>query len=119
MIEFLRISCFFALPIFVFASLLIWRPVARPGRSKSASDRIAWTLFALGICLMINMVLYSAAQEGDGNFRTWETTQLHKRVFLGIAMIPIAGPLIVYACQFARKRADRAIKKKSRVDDWS
>lgn len=96
--------------------LVIWKP---PGRTpRTTADRIAWTIFALGISLMATMVLYAAARESDGDFRTWETIRLHSRLFVAISMIPIAGPLIVYLIQSVRERRSRPLAKKAPVDDW-
>jgi hypothetical protein len=82
--------------------LRIWKPDFSSTPGRSVADRIAWTVFALGIGLMVSMVLYSTAHESDGRFRSWETIRLHERLFLSIALIPVAGPLIVFLCQAAR-----------------
>ena len=51
---------------------------------------------------MFNMVLYALGSEGDGDFRSVDTVRLHGRLFLAIALIPVAGPLIVFLYQAAR-----------------
>jgi uncharacterized membrane protein len=72
----------------------IWRkPLARP---NSVVDRSAWTTFALGVCLMLTMAVFAMTKEGDGDWRTFETIRLHSRVFLGLALFAIAGPLAAY-----------------------
>ncbi|WP_435016227.1 hypothetical protein TA3x_003791 [Tundrisphaera sp. TA3] len=109
---FFRIFCCPTLPILAILALRIWRPVPPDVPARSVSDRIAWTVFALGIGLMLNMVLYSILLESEGNYRSWETIRLHGRVFLAIALIPVAGPLIVFVRQNSRR--DRRLKISSR-----
>jgi hypothetical protein len=117
--DFLRIFCLFGLPIFLVAALFILNLAANPHKStRSIADRIAWTIFAFGICLMLTMVLYTMTQEGDGDWRSWSTVRLHSRVFLALSVIPIAGPLMVYLIQFVRARRSPAGAKKAAVDDW-
>jgi len=96
--------------------ILIWKPARRI--SGTTADRIAWTIFAFGICLMLTMVLFTMTQEGDGDFRTWETIRLHSRVLLAISIIPILGPLVVFLVQAVRAHRGTAVAKKAPVDDW-
>jgi hypothetical protein len=95
---FINIFVLVTLPTFAVIALRIWRPAHPPKTGKPILDRLAWTVFAFGICLMFNMVLYAAACE-DGAYRSWETIRLHIRVFLGLALIPLTGPLIVFLIQ--------------------
>jgi hypothetical protein len=117
MLGFARIFLVFTLPVFGFVALRMWRP-GRPYKPrKDVSDRIAWTIFVFGISLMFNMFLYAAVSESDGDYRSWETIRLHVRLFLAIAVIPVAGPLIVFLYQAARSHPPRSSGKKPPVDD--
>jgi hypothetical protein len=117
--DFLPIFCLFGLPILLVTALFILNPAANSEeRRRSIADRIAWTLFALGVCLMLTMVLYVMTQESEGSWRTWETIRLHSRVFLTISMIPILGPLIVYLIQPGSERRRPDASRKPPVDDW-
>lgn len=102
---FIRVLNLSGLPVFAVTALWIWRPGTPPKPGKSVPDRIAWTVFAFGVCLMFTMGLYAAVRESDGDFRTWETIRLHTRLFLAIAAISIVGPLAVFLHQ--SRRSDR------------
>lgn len=106
----------FTLPVFAFVALRIWRPSLPSKPRKSVADRIAWTFFALGICLMFHMVLLAAAME-DRGFRSRETIRYHGRWFLAIAVIPIAGPLAVFLYQVPRSHPPKSPDKKPSVND--
>src|SRR5437870_1372308 len=110
--EFLRILCLFVLPVFAVAVLLIWDAGGSSKPARSQTDRIAWTIFALGICLMFGMAVYAMALEGDGHFRSWELIRAHKRWFLAIAVISVAGPLIVFLHQAIRGHGPRSSGKR-------
>ena len=101
MSEFVRLSYFLALPIFTFATLVIWWPGQHDG---SFVGRITWTVFTLGICLMLNLALLAIAQETDGAFRPAETIRLHERLFFAFAAITIAAPVTNFLYHTARKR---------------
>lgn len=114
---FARIVVVFALPVFAFLALWIWRPTLSSGTGKPVSDRVAWTVFAVGICLMFSMVLYVAASEGDGTYRSWDTIRLHTRVFLALALIAVLGPLIVSVFQAMRPNSSKPPCEESPDDD--
>ncbi len=114
--QFLRVFLLISLPAFALVALPIWKPSARKDPAGPVGDRIAWTIFALGVCLMLTMTLHCLLSESDGDFRTWETIRAHVRIFLGISLIPIAGPLAVFALQAHRGRLAVATPKKPPVD---
>jgi hypothetical protein len=117
--EFMRFFCLFGVPVFIVAAVCIWNPGTEEKPGKPVADRIAWTVFVLGISLMASMGLYVIAAETDGDWRTWDTIRLHSRIFLGLSIIPVAGPLVVYLVQATRKHTPSVSNKKSPVDDWN
>jgi hypothetical protein len=100
------------LTIFAIPTALIWKPDFSGEPGKSVADRVAWTIFSVGLSLMLSMALLAMVQE-DGSYRTWETIRLHVRCFLGLSIIPIAGPLIVFLSQ----RTKTITRRKAPVDD--
>jgi len=103
-------------PAFTFVGLRIWKPAFPPETGMSVRDRLAWTIFAFGICSMLHMALYAAACE-DGSYRTWETIRLHSRMFFAFAMIAVAGPLFIFWIQPAHLRQTKPPFKKPPVDN--
>jgi hypothetical protein len=114
---FLRGFCCCGLPVLLLMALWIWKPPYEPVVTRSIPDRIAWTVFALGVCLMFNMALYAMMLE-DTSYRPWELIQFHVRMFFGIAMIPFAGPLIAFLWQSCRRSGDDSRDKKATAEDW-
>jgi hypothetical protein len=97
--EFFRVYCLTFLLGFAPWALWFWRPRWSDEPRKSVTDRMAWTIFGFGLSLMFNMVLLAVLSESDGDYRTWDTIELHRRWFLGFSMVPVAGPLIVFVTQ--------------------
>jgi hypothetical protein len=117
MAGFLRIFCVTFLPVFAYLGLRIWKPTLPGQPAKPIADRIGWTVFSLGLCLMLNMVLVSALAESDGAYRSWDTIRLHVRVFLSFAMISIVGPLVIVIRQvFQRYWSSKQSSRKSVLD---
>ena len=117
--EFLRFFCVFGVPVFIIAVIWIWNPGTDEKPGRPVADRVAWTIFVLGISLMASMTMYTTASETDGAWRSWDTIRLHTRVFLALSLIPVAGPLVVYLVEVVtRKRTPGASDKKPPVDDW-
>jgi hypothetical protein len=108
------LSAFLMIFLLFFArpTARIWKPVRSGESEKSMADRVAWTIFSVGLALMLSLVLIVMVQE-DGSYRTWETIRLHVRCFLGLSIIPIAGPLIVFLSQ----RTKTITRRKAPVDD--
>lgn len=96
-------ACFFY-PVFAMIAVHIWRPPYRGKQVRGIADRVAWTGFALGVCLMLNMVLHASLSEGDGDFRTWETITLHRRLFFAFGLLAVLGPLAVFLMQLSSSR---------------
>jgi hypothetical protein len=82
------------LAIVVLALLLsrLWKPGAS---KKPLADRIAWSLFVLGISLMFFIVLVAGAGE-DSAHRSWETIRSHRNLLLAAAAFAVVGPLVVF-----------------------
>ena len=118
MLIFLNIFVLLTLPVFVFLALCIWKRACSLETGRSIPDRFAWTSFALGIGLMLNMFLYVAASE-HRVYRTWETIRLHTRLFIAFAAVALTGPLIVSVLQATMPRRTKAPSKKPLVDDLS
>jgi hypothetical protein len=102
--------------VFAFVALRIWRPTPPSKRGRSVSDRIAWTLFALGVCLMFHMVLLAAVLE-DGTPRYWTTIRDHRRLFLAFSAVAIVGPLLVFLLQVSRSNRPGSSVERPPVDD--
>jgi hypothetical protein len=113
MLVFMNVFFIINLPFACLLLLRIWRPGLPSSPGKSVSDRIGWSFFAFGICLMLTMVLFASLSESDGDFRSWETIRLHRRVFLAIAVIP----LFIYLYQAARPHPHKLPGKESPFDD--
>jgi|GEM_PF-3144882 len=116
--HFLAIFCFFWLPVFLFTALRIWRPAEASNGGRSVADRIAWTGFALGVCLMFNMVLYAKLLESDGDYRSWDTIRLHGHVLLAMAAFSVVAPVGVVLYQATRAHRPEPKGKKSLTDDF-
>ncbi len=111
---FALLVCFvLVLPLGLFP-LAVCRIWTRGSGPKSTADRVAWTAFALGVSLMLTMALFGMTQD----LRSWDTIRLHTRVFLGLSLIPVAGPLVVYLVQVRTKRSPTPPDKKQPIDDW-
>ena len=82
------------LAIVVLALLLsrLWKPGAS---TKPLDDRIAWSLFVLGISLMFFMVFVAAAGE-DSAHRSWETIRFHGKLLLTAAAFAVVGPIVIF-----------------------
>src|SRR5690348_10276711 len=102
-------------PLFAFLALYIWRPASSSRPGNSTADRIAWTIFVLGICLMVSLALYAMASE-DGSYRPWQLIRFHTRLFVVFAAIALAGPLFGFLYQRVPFAA-RPVPKKPMVDD--
>ena len=118
--RFLLIFCIFGFPVFVTVAVVIWSHSWLPKSQRSIADRIAWTVFALGIFLMLTMVLYAMGSESDGDFRSWDTIRLHSRLFLAIAHDPARRPAAWSSCTRRRGRVPPGRPaRNSPVDDLS
>jgi hypothetical protein len=118
MLIFLNIFVLLTLPVFAFVGLCIWKPAASPETGRSVPDRFAWTIFAFGIGLMLNMFLFVAASE-HRVYRTWETIRLHTRLFIAFAVVALTGPLMVCLLQATMPRQIKPPCKKPLADDLS
>lgn len=102
---------------FALVATCIWRPARNKSIGKPVADRIAWTGFALGICLTLNMAVYATASESDGDIRTWETIIRHRRIFFAFGLLAVSGPLVVLLRQAVAKHLIGASFKKPYYDD--
>ena len=117
---FLRGFCCLFLPVILLVALRIWKPPYEPGVTRSILDRTAWTVFALGICLMFNMALYAMVLESDGGYRSWDQIQFHVKTFFVIAFIPLFGPLVAFLWERSTefREAGSDSKLRDRDIDW-
>ncbi len=104
---------------FAVAALRTWRPAPPKKVARPVADRIAWTVFALGICLMFNMALYASVLVSDGDYRTWETIAHHRMMLFAIALLVVSIPVGVFLYQaVTRHNPHKAIKKPHSDDLW-
>lgn len=109
---------FVFLPVFAFAAPRIWKPTPPTKQARSVADRVAWTIFTLGVCLMFNMVLFAALSESEGDFRTWETIAHHRQVFLVFALLASSGPLLAFLFRGTMPHPPGHSHKKPPSDDF-
>lgn len=109
--------CLWTVVGLVFLPYILWRiwrerrRVARP-----LADRVGWTVTWLGVALTVSTAVFFAIQEGDGDWRTWETIQRQSRIFLTVSLTPLAGPLTAFILN--RREARKSVEPlEAPIDD--